>query len=202
MFRKLLIALWLLGLAGAPAEAADTAPAVAAVERLHAALLTNMKDGKALGFEGRKQKLEPIIKETFDLGAMARISTGAAWLKMPDSERADVTAAFADWTIATYAANFKEWDGEAFVTKGARDDGKGNILVETALNLKAGEPVRFTYRMRESGGMPKVVDIFLDGSVSQMAMHRSQFAAVLSNGGVSSLLKHMQDLTAKAKAGA
>lgn len=201
MFRKVLIVLWLLGLA-APAMAADTGAAAAAVERFHGALLANMKDGKAQGFDGRKQKLDAVIKDTFDLPAMARVSTGAAWTKMPEEERAKVIAAFTDWTVASYAANFKEWDGEAFVTKGAKDDGKGNIMVETALNLKSAPPVAFTYRMRESGGALRVVDIFLDGAVSQMAMHRSQFAAALSAGGIANLLKHMEELTAKAKAGA
>ncbi|MBX7200297.1 MAG: ABC transporter substrate-binding protein, partial [Rhodospirillaceae bacterium] len=201
MFLKALVILGLLGLGATPAPAADTAAASAAVERFHGALLANMKDGKALGFDGRKQKLEPVIKDTFDLPAMARVSTGAAWTKMPEDERAKVIAAFTDWTVASYAANFKEWDGEAFVTKGAREDGKGNIMVETALNLKNAAPVAFTYRMRDSGGAPRIVDIFLDGAVSQMAMHRSQFAAALSAGGVANLLKHMQDLTAKAKEG-
>lgn len=202
MFRKALIVLALLGLAGAPARAADVASATAAVERFHGVLIANMRDGKTVGFEGRKQKLEPVIKDTFDLPSMARVSAGAAWTKMPEEERSKVIAAFADWTVASYAANFKEWDGEAFATKGAKDDGKGNIMVETALNLKSSSPVAFTYRMREVAGAPKVVDIFLDGAVSQMAMHRSQFAAALTAGGVANLLKHMQDLTAKAKEGA
>ncbi len=202
MFRTLLITLALFGLSATQAPAGDVGPATAAVERFHGALFANMKDGKALGFEGRKQKLEPVIKDTFDLTAMARVSTGAAWTKMPEDERSKVVAAFTDWTVASYAANFKEWDGEAFVTKGAKDDGKGNTMVETVLTLKNAAPVAFTYRMRESAGAPKVVDIFLDGSVSQMAMHRSQFAAALSAGGTANLLKHMEDLTAKAKAGA
>ncbi len=201
VFCKALIVLALLGLAAGPGRAADTGAATAAVERFHGVLLANMKDGKALGFDGRKQKLDPVIKDTFDLAAMARVSTGAAWTKMAEDERSKVIAAFTDWTVASYAANFKDWDGEAFVTKGARDDGKGNVMVETALNLKTAAPVAFTYRMRESGGAPKVVDIFLDGSVSQMAMHRSQFAAALSAGGTANLLRHMEELTAKAKAG-
>lgn len=200
MFRKVLMVLWLFGLSAAPVLAADGGAATAAVERLHGALLANMKEGKTLGFDGRKQRLEAVIKDTFDLPAMARVSTGGAWLKMPEDERAQVVAAFAEWTVANYAANFKEWDGEAFVTKGTKDDGKGNIMVETALKLKAGDPVAFTYRLR-GDAMPKVVDIFLDGSVSQMAMYRSQFAAALAAGGVPNLLKHMRDLTAKAKAG-
>jgi phospholipid transport system substrate-binding protein len=160
--------------------------------------LANMKEGKTLGFAGRKQRLEPVIKDVFDLPAMARVSTGGAWLKLSEEDRGRVIAAFTDWTLATYAANFKAWDGESFTTTGAKDDGKGNVMVETALNLKGAPPVLFTYRMRKAEDAPRVVDIFLEGSISQMAMHRSQFAAALSGGGVENLLKHMHDLTAKA----
>ena len=197
MFRRVLILLCLLSPVTMTAWAGEApTQAGAAIERFHGALLANMKDGKGLGFEGRKHKLEPVVKEVFDLTAMARVSTGAAWQKMADADHDRIVAAFTDWTVATYAANFKEWDGESFVTKGAKDDGKGNIMVETALNLKAAAPVLFTYRMR--GDAPKVVDIFLEGAISQMAMHRSQFAAALSAGGIENLLTHMHDLTAKA----
>ena len=201
MFRRVLIVLWLLGLGGGFAQAAEPSLPTAAVERFHGALLANMKEGKTLGFEGRKQRLDPVIRGTFDLPAMARVSTGVAWQKLAEGDRARVIAAFTDWTVATYAANFKEWDGESFTTKGAKDAGKGNVMVETALNLKTAAPVLFTYRMRQAGDAPKVVDIFLEGSISQMAMHRSQFAAALAAGGVENLLKHMQDLTAKAVSG-
>jgi phospholipid transport system substrate-binding protein len=202
MFRRVLILLWLFSLGGlatqAPAQAADVAPPTAAVERFHGALIANMKEGKALSFEARKQRLEPVIKEVFDLPAMARVSTGGAWQKLSEEDRARVIAAFTDWTVATYAANFKDWDGESFTTKGAKDDGKGNVMVETALNLKGAPPVLFTYRMRTSDDAFRVVDIFLEGTISQMAMHRSQFAAALTMGGVENLVKHMHELTAKA----
>ena len=59
MFRSLFMGLWFFGLvagAGAPVLAEDSPTAV--VERLHATLLDNMKNGKALGFEGRRAKLD------------------------------------------------------------------------------------------------------------------------------------------------
>ncbi|MHB1205625.1 MAG: ABC transporter substrate-binding protein [Rhodospirillaceae bacterium] len=198
MFRRVLILLWLFSLGGMAARAGDVPPPAAAVERFHGALLANMKDGKTLGFEARKQRLEPIIKDVFDLPAMARVATGGAWQKLSEADHGRIIAAFTDWTVASYAANFKAWDGESFTTKGAKDDGKGNIMVETELNLKGAAPVIFTYRMRTSDDAPRVVDIFLEGTISQMAMHRSQFAAALTMGGVENLIKHMHELTAKA----
>src|SRR6187551_1782865 len=103
MFRRVLMVLWLFGLCAGPAQAADPAAPAAAVERFHGALLANMKEGKALGFEGRKQRLDPVIRETFDLPAMARVSTGVAWQKLSEADRTRIIAAFTDWTVATYA---------------------------------------------------------------------------------------------------
>src|SRR5436190_10030472 len=126
MFRTIVGTLCLLGLFGlVQTHAADPA-ATAAVERFHAALLDNMKAGKTRSYEDRRKVLEPVVKDSFDLAVMARLSTGAPWQKLSEADRAKIVAAFADWTIATYAANFKEWDGESFVTTDQSDDGKGN----------------------------------------------------------------------------
>jgi phospholipid transport system substrate-binding protein len=205
MGRKLFKPVWLLGLfalacvAGQAFAATDPASPTAVVERFHAALLEGMKGGKAMGFDGRRQRLEPVIKDTFDLAGMTRVSTGAAWQKMSDADRARIVAAFTDWTIASYAGNFKEWDGETFKTKGEKADNKGNVVVETSLVQKDGPPVVFNYRLRKVDDAWRIVDIYLEGAISQIAMHRGEFAAALSQGGVDNLVKHMKDLTAQAQ---
>jgi phospholipid transport system substrate-binding protein len=182
------------------AQAAE--PQTATIERFHAALIDNMKNGKALGFEGRRAKLAPIVKETFDIPTMARISTGAAaWAKMSDADKAEITEAFGHWTTASYAGNFSTWNGESFVTKGLTpDDGRGNVLVNTQLLPKGMSPVAFNYRMQKSGETWKVVDIFLDGAISQLATFRAQFATVLSKGTPADLVAHMNKLAEEAKA--
>ena len=212
MFRTICASLCLLGLLDAPAQvflASDavaqaspaTAQATAGVERFHTTLLENMK-AKA-PFAARRDKLAPVVKDVFDLPVMARLSTGASWAKMSDADHDKITEAFGDWTIATYAAQFKEWDGESFVTKDTTDDGKGNVVVNTRLTQKDGAPVIFNYRMRKSGDAWKVVDIYLEGAISQLALRRGEFGAVIARGGVDELVKHMRDLTAQAeKAGA
>jgi len=206
MFSSLFRKLWFLGLllAGASltfgsAVAQDAAP-TAVVERFHATIITNMKNGKALGFDGRTAKLTPVVKETFDIPTMARISTGAAWGKMSEAEHADIIAAFTAWTVANYAGNFSAFDGESFETKNqSPDDGKGNILVNTLLKPNGMAPVAFNYRMQKIGGSWKVVDIYLDGAISQLATFRAQFAAVLKQGSAADLVAHMKRLAAEAK---
>lgn len=191
-----------LGLGGV-AFAQDATLATAVVERFHNSLIDGMKKGKELGFAGRRAKLEPVVKETFDAEAMARISTGSAWSKMSDAEHAEIVAAFTTWTVAGYAGNFAAYDGETFVTKGETpDDGKGNILVNTQLNPKGMAPVLFNYRLHKVGAIWKIFDIYLDGAVSQLAMRRAEFAAVLAKGTAADLVAHMKRLTTEADKGA
>ena len=67
----------LLGLAmapypghAAPASGGDT------VQGLYDALLSTMKNGRTLGQSGRFTQLEPVIRTTFDIPLMARLSVG------------------------------------------------------------------------------------------------------------------------------
>ena len=208
MFRTIIASLCLLSLFAVPGQAllasdalAQASPAAAvattAVEKFHAALLDNMKAKAA--FADRRARLAPVVTEVFDLPVMARLSTGGAWAKMSDADHDKITSAFGDWTIATYAAQFKDWDGEGFVTRDTTDDGKGNVVVNTRLTQKAGAPVIFNYRMRKSGDAWKVVDIYLEGAISQLALRRGEFGAVIARGGVDELVKHMRELTAQAE---
>jgi phospholipid transport system substrate-binding protein len=207
MVRSLFMGLWLLGLGiltlGSPPGAAqDVASPTTVVERVHATLIDNMKQGKALGFEGRRAKLEPVVKASFDLPAMARISTGGGWQKMSEAERADVVAAFTAWTVANYAGNFAEYGGETFETKSqSPDDGKGNVMVNTQLNVKGMPPVLFNYRLHKVDNAWKIFDIYLDGAISQLAMRRAEFAAVLARGTAAELVAHMHKLAKQAEKG-
>jgi phospholipid transport system substrate-binding protein len=133
---------------------------------------------------------------------MVRISTGAAWRKMSEAEQSAVLAAFSDWTVANYAGNFGAWDGENFETKSqSPDDGKGNAMVNTQLNVKGMPPVLFNYRLHKADNVWKIFDIYLDGAISQLAMRRAEFAAVLARGTSAELIAHMKKLTKDAEKG-
>ncbi|MBY0511907.1 MAG: ABC transporter substrate-binding protein [Rhodospirillaceae bacterium] len=207
MARSLFMGLWLLGLGAltlgsSPGWTEELASPTSVVERVHATLIDNMKQGKALGFEGRRAKLEPVVKASFDLAAMARISTGGGWQKMSESERADVISAFTAWTVANYAGNFAAFDGEKFETKSqSPDDGKGNVMVNTQLTPKGVPPVLFNYRLHKADNAWKIFDIYLDGAISQLAMRRAEFAAVLARGTAAELAAHMRKLATDAEKG-
>ena len=73
----LLIALF-VALAAREAHAADAPadPAARQIELFYAALIDTMKNGRELGLQGRYRQLAPVAEDTFDLGAMARLTVG------------------------------------------------------------------------------------------------------------------------------
>ena len=68
-----------------PASGSDT------VQVLYDALLTTMKNGRTLGQSGRFARLEPVIRRTFDIASMARLSVGSSWASLTEAQRQQVT---------------------------------------------------------------------------------------------------------------
>lgn len=200
----LLSFLSLLGAAGPTgAVLVDDKPAsVMMVEKLNTALLDNMKQGKQLNFAARKEKIAPVVREVFDLETMTRVSVGGGWQKLSEDERKKLTEAFAAWTIAAYAAQFKNWAGEEFIIRNFTDPQKPDVMVNTEIKPKSGKATALNYRLRQrptekKDGPWQVVDILLDGSVSQLALRRSDFSAVFGSGGAAALITHLNALTDK-----
>jgi phospholipid transport system substrate-binding protein len=195
----LLAATLLAAPAVASAQAGD--PAAAQISRFDATLLSTMKQGKALGFQGRYRKLEPVVKETFDLPIMIRFAVGPAWSTMSASDQAALLAAFTRFSISTWAHNFDSYAGQSFKL-GAVDTRGPDKLVHTQLVSSSGSPVDLAYRMRQaSGGQWKVIDVYFNGSISQLSQQKADYASTLSNGGAQALVKKIDALSAKQAAG-
>jgi len=205
LLRKRIVGLWLaLVIAiGAPVALADStstagtqsADAAATVERLHAALIDTMKDAKALGYEGRRQRLDPVIRAAYDLPLMTEIAMGSAWKSLSQDDRSAMVTAFSDLTIANYASRFDGWDGEKFVTGDQTDGGRGTIIVHTQLAPKDDKPVALDYRLHKGNDGWRIIDVYADSTISELATRRSEFAAVLAQGGVPVLLEKLRQRT-------
>jgi len=173
------------------AESAD--PAVQPVQSFYDTLLAAMKQGKQLGVKGRYEKLKPVIETAFDLPAMARLSVGPAWTAMSEADHTALTTALGRFTVASYASNFKSFDGEKFVVDPASSV-RGTDRIVTSKLVAGSDTIPFNYRLRQTGGSWKVIDIFLNGYVSQIAKQRSDFGATVQSGGAAGLEKKLNGL--------
>ncbi len=175
---------------------ADADPAVTRIDKFHDALLAAMKDGPKLGVEGRYKKLEADVDGLFDLATMTKFTVGPPWAKMSAQEQASLIAAFRRMTIASYARNFNAFKGQKFVTEPTAENRAPDRLVK-ALVVPVGEkPVNLVYRMRESGGSWRVIDVIYE-FVSQLATRRADFASTVASGGAPALVKKLDEISDK-----
>jgi phospholipid transport system substrate-binding protein len=193
VWRSCALALLLVVAIAAPARAAD--PAAERIQSFYNSLLDTMKRGPQLGMRGRYQALEPAVGATFDVSSMIQFIVGPTWTNISQQDRTALTAAFRRMTVANYAANFTKYDGEQFnVDSNVQQRGPDKI-VQTTLVPKGDKPVPLVYRMRDTSGSWKVIDVFLEGYVSTLATRRSDFAATLASGGASALVAKIDQLS-------
>lgn len=176
----------LLALSVPVAQAADGPAAV--VTRLDDTLVELMKEAESLGYEDRYQRLAPVLGESFNLGFMARAAAGRHWRDMSEDERQRYAEVFADMSIATHAARFDGWSGESFELGEAVDHPRGGVVQRNRLLRPEDTPVAIDYLLREFEGEWRIVDVFLDGGISEIATKRSEYGSVLARDGVEGLI--------------
>lgn len=174
------------GVSGADPASFDTERAV--VERLHGALLAAMRSAADQPFDTRREGLRGVILETFDFAFMAEKSAGRHWRALDDTQRQALTAAIADLAVSNYAARFDDYDGERFETTATEAANYDTVLVRTEIVQRGGTATRLDYRLRGTAEGPRVIDIFLNGTVSELAMRRAEYSSVIQREGFDSLL--------------
>ena len=182
-----------LALAGRPAFA-DTDPAAQRIQAFYDVLLVSMKQGSSLGVQGRYAKMAPAVQATFDIPGLAKIASGAAWDKIPADQQTAITTAFARMVAARYASEFKDYSGQQFTVDPTPLPRSADKIVRSQLVPTDDDPTSFDYLMRGSGSDWKVEDVYLDGSISQLAVWRSEFSSVLASGGPDALLAKIKSL--------
>lgn len=167
------------------------------VERLHAALLDIMRNARSLGVRGRYDRIAPVMQASFDLPAMTRIAIGPAWTGMTPDQQAQLVRAFSDWSIATYANRFNGFSGESFTTAGTSTLRSGDQLVRTTLNRVNDSPVALNYLTRQTSAGWRIVDVYLTGTISELASRRAEFATLLQQGGADRLVAELRRRSAE-----
>ena len=168
-------------LEAAPASGGDT------VQGFYDALLNTMKNGRTLGQSGRFAQLAPVIRRSFDIGLMARLSIGPSWTGLSEAQRQEVSESIGRYMSAIYADRFDSYDGQKLEVTGEQPAPSG-VMVQSRIIKANGEPVKVDYMMRRNGESWLISDIYLDSAISEVATRRSEFAAILKKDGIDGLI--------------
>jgi phospholipid transport system substrate-binding protein len=180
-----------VGLFAGPVQAEGDAKAT--IQSFDNALIDVMKNAEKLGFKGRYDKLEPVVEKSYDLPLMARISVGPQWASLSPDDQSKIIEAFKKLSVGTYASRFDGYGGEQFQITGDSPLTGGDAKVDTKLTRPHDDPVELDYRLRQTGGDWKIIDVFLSGTISQLANYRSEFSATLRDKGADGLVRLIDD---------
>jgi phospholipid transport system substrate-binding protein len=186
------------GFAATPAHADNGTvppgePAIDVVESLHEALLGVMKGGDDLGFDGRYDLLAKVLPNLFDIPFMAEKSVGRHWKTATEAERTQLLSTFNRFMISNYAGNFDSHSGQVFETLGEAESTHGTTIVQTQIVETDGEVIQLNYRLRPSTGRWSIIDVYLNGTVSELALRRSEYSTLIQREGFDALITALNE---------
>lgn len=165
----------------APTGGAET------VRAFYGTLLDTMRRGPSLGQQGRYAALAPVVQRDFNVPYMAQLAVGPAWSSLNQQQQQQVVQAFERYVAAVYAERFDNYSGEQLQVTGEQQTPYG-AMVQTRIVKSDGQPVNINYLMVNNGGRWQIGDIYLNGSISELATRRSEFSSILRNQGINGLI--------------
>jgi len=176
-------------------QAQPSSQAVTHIQSYYQQLMPTIQQAGRLSVRERDKRFTPAITSAFDLPTMTRLAVGPTWQTFSSAQQAAVRDAFARFIIADYASQVKDYSGESFVVdpKTVPEPRGGGEIVKTKLLQPGGRTVSINYLVR--GG--RVIDIYLNGTISDLATRRDEFASIIASGGADALIRRLNDRTQK-----
>ncbi|HVP98831.1 MAG TPA: ABC transporter substrate-binding protein [Roseiarcus sp.] len=192
-------AIAMLALGAVPLLAQSLSPAARRIESYYQQLLPTIQKAGSLSVRERDRRFWPAITSAFDLATMTRLAVGPAWSSFTPAQQSAVREAFAHFLVADYASQVSDYSGESFVVEPQTSPSQGGgEIVRTKIVQSGGRTVTINYLVR--GG--RVIDVYLNGTVSDLATRRDEFASILaSGGGADALVKRLRERTQAMLAG-
>jgi phospholipid transport system substrate-binding protein len=176
-----------------PLLAQSLSPAARHIQSYYQQLLPTLQQAGRLSVPERDRRFTPAISSAFDLGTMARLAVGPTWTSFSGAQQAAIREAFARFLIADYASLVSDYSADNFVVEpqGTPESRGGGEIVKTKLLQAGGRTVTVNYLVR--GG--RVIDVYLNGTISDLAIRRDEFASIIASGGADALIKRLRDRT-------
>jgi phospholipid transport system substrate-binding protein len=178
---------------GAETANVDASAARATVERLYAALLDVMQHGEQLGYEERFAQLDPVVQQVYDLPFMSQKTLGRYWKDLSEQDRVRWVSTFTRLTVSTYAERFDGYAGQRFEVLSVDPSRHATQMVRTRIVPVDEEPVELDYRLRDEQGSWRIIDVFMNGTVSELALRRSEYSSVFKRDGFESLIDSLEE---------
>lgn len=144
------------------------------------------------GGTARSAALKKLVSDTFDINAMGTVAVGVrTYQSWSDEQRGAFLNAFSRFMVATHVNRFDGKADQGFNIEGSEDAQQGRKIVH-ARYLRAGQaPYPIDYLVQATPEGWRILDVYLDETVSLLALHRSEFSSVLRDRGFAGFIAAM-----------
>jgi phospholipid transport system substrate-binding protein len=165
-------------------------PEAAPVASLDSALIATMKAGSAnTGYQDRYNTLDPVVEQSFDLPVITQNSVGFLWNTLPAAQQQQLAALMEQFTVASYVSQFGSFGGEQIKLLPAEKPLGAKRIIETQIVPSDGSsPTEIDYVVGQMGDNWQITDVLLNGTISQVAIHSSDFSALVTSGDATQLI--------------
>ena len=187
------VVLAMVVLSSLPLSAQTSGAAAAHIQDYYQQLMPTIRQAGQLSVRERDKRFAPAITAAFDLATMTRLAVGPAWKSFTPAQQTAAQEAFTRFIVADYASQIKDYSGESFVVdpQTSPEARGGGEIVKTRILQPSGRVVNINYLVR--GG--RVIDVYLNGTISDLATRRDEFASIIASGGAEGLIARLHDRT-------
>jgi len=173
--------------APAQAQGADPAARIAAYDD---GIVAIMK--AKLGLDARRDRFEALVREHYDMPAIAALVVGPKWAASSAADRSAAIAALTRHSALSLAKNFVSYGGEKFtVDQAVIERGPSRIVKVRITSPGGGDTLLFVMRKGAAGW--KIIDVVAQG-VSQLAVQRADVASAVAAEGAAGLARRLSKL--------
>ncbi len=171
------------------------------VEEVTNDVLTQIKDHPELRNSDSKainQLVDQHILPYVDFPRMTRMAVGPQWRSATAGQKEEIQRLFRELLITVYSGALKEAsDYKVSLKRNTIAPDDNLVIIRSVLTASQRDPIQLDYRLvKDKQNQWKIFDVNV-GGVWMVENYRSQFASVLSNGGIDALIKQLRDRTKK-----
>ena len=185
----------------AVATALDTKQAANFLATLQEKAASRLGDA-SISEKEKEEHFRKLFNENFDLPTIGRFVIGRYWRGASEADQKAFLAVFEDAMVQRFLPLLAEHSSERFQVGNVTpiSGNESEAMIDSRIDRPEGEPYKVSWRVRETNGDFKILDIVGEG-VSMAITLRSEYGTVLKNNG-GQLAPLTEALREKVKAGA
>lgn len=142
----------------------------------------------------KQQRFTKLFNEDLDLDFIGKFVLGRYWRTATPQQREEFISVYRKLNIQTWSERFNEFKGKHFEFTGTENSKSADqIFVNTQVPMQEGAPASVKWRVKDTNGRMKVVDIIIE-NVSLAQTARSEYTSYIqkSPDGVAGLIKNLK----------